>query len=215
MPFCTDVDLLHWEPNLLRDAIFASQVLLSGTGDLSGTSFTIDTGSLTSAKVGANHVIVLAGAVAGCFPIVSVDSSVTLTLSVLYDGLFPPDGGNAAEPVGAGTAGGLTYSIRTFSPQASVVSELLKQSAGIDPGSSDEIVNPTTLKRACTLGTLQMIYNALAAAAEEPADLQIRAELYQRLYRRAFRNLRVEIDTDGDGAADVVRHLNILKLTRA
>ena len=29
-------------PNLLREATFASQTLLTGTGDLAGTSFTID-----------------------------------------------------------------------------------------------------------------------------------------------------------------------------
>jgi len=27
MTFCKDVDLLHWEPNLFRDAAFASQAL--------------------------------------------------------------------------------------------------------------------------------------------------------------------------------------------
>ena len=28
MTFCTDIDLLHWEPNILRDAAFASQTLI-------------------------------------------------------------------------------------------------------------------------------------------------------------------------------------------
>ena len=38
MTFCTDTDLLPWEPNLLREASFASQTLLTGTGDLAGLS---------------------------------------------------------------------------------------------------------------------------------------------------------------------------------
>jgi len=39
-PFCTDSALLAWEPNIFRDAPFASQTLLAGTGTLSGTTFT-------------------------------------------------------------------------------------------------------------------------------------------------------------------------------
>ena len=38
-PFCNDIDLLHWEPNIFRDAAFASQTLMSGSGSLAGTAF--------------------------------------------------------------------------------------------------------------------------------------------------------------------------------
>ena len=44
LTFCNDIDLLHWEPNILRDAAFASQTLISGTGDLAGSTFTIPSG---------------------------------------------------------------------------------------------------------------------------------------------------------------------------
>ena len=87
MTFSTDIDLLHWEPNILRDAAFASQTLISGTGDLSGTTFTLAAGSLATAHVTADQVIVLTGDISGCYPIVSVDSATQLTLSTLYDGL--------------------------------------------------------------------------------------------------------------------------------
>ena len=69
MVYCTDVDLLHWEPNIFRDALFASQLLISGTGNLAGTSFTLASGSLTSAHVVPDEVMVLSGALAGSFPI--------------------------------------------------------------------------------------------------------------------------------------------------
>ena len=82
MIYCNDVDLLHWEPNIFRDALFASQLLISGTGNLAGTSFTLASGSLTSAHVVPDEVIVLSGALAGSFPIVSIDSATQLTLSV-------------------------------------------------------------------------------------------------------------------------------------
>ena len=46
MTFCTDTNLLEFEPNICRDAAFVSQTLLSGSGDLAAASFTIDSGSL-------------------------------------------------------------------------------------------------------------------------------------------------------------------------
>src|SRR5688500_6642122 len=107
MTFCTDIDLLHWEPNILVDAAFASQTLITGTGNLAGTTFTIASGSFTTAHVTADQAMVLSGSVAGAFPIVSVDSATQLTLSVLYDGIFPTTGNPIASPIA--TVTGLTY----------------------------------------------------------------------------------------------------------
>lgn len=215
MTFCTDIDLLHWEPNICRDAAFASQTLLSGTGNLAGSVFSISTGSFTTAHIAADQVIVLGGAIEGSYPIVSVDSATQLTLSVLYDGLFPSSGDPAASPVG--TSNGLTYAIRTFWPQRRIVSELLIVAAGLDPSdptAADKIVNPSSLKRACTLGTLHLIYSALAAVAVEPENLNLRVELYERLYRRALKAARVELDLNDDGEADTARTLGVLDLER-
>ena len=216
MIYCTDVDLLHWEPNIFRDAAFASQLQLSGSGDLSGTTFTLDTGSLTTAHVAAHQVIVLSGVIAGSYPIVSVESATQLTLSVMYDGLFPESGPDVPSPVG--TAIDLTYAIRTFWPQRKVVSDLLTRAAGIGPETdapaSAQIVNTEALRRPCVLGTLQMIYGALAAAAAEPAAFQTRADLYERLYRRALAQTRVHLDLDGDGREDATRALSVLELKR-
>jgi hypothetical protein len=217
MTFCTDIDLLHWEPNVLRDAAFASQTLISGAGTLAGTTFTLDAGSFTAAHVTPDQAIVLAGTLSGCYPIVSVDSATHLTLSTLYDGLLPADGGGGA-PVASpvGSEGGMTFAVRTFWPQRRVVSELLLQAAGLDPtgDAALRVVNPWALRRPCTLGTLHMIYSALAAAADEPAPFDVRAQLYERLYRRALRGARGDLDLNGDGAADTARPLNVLELQR-
>ena len=214
--FCTDLDLLHWEPNIFRDAAFASQTLLSGSAALAGTTLTIASGSLIAAHASADGVVVLGGAVAGSFPIVSVDSATVCTISVLYDQLFPDEGDPVPSPIG--TASGLTFTIRTFWAQRRIVSELLNQAAGIEPTSdpfnSPQIVNPKALKRACMLGTLQMIYNALAAATGAPDEYAVRADLYQQLYRRAMRSTNVEIDLNNDGVADERRQLNVLRLAR-
>src|SRR5439155_9078338 len=118
-----------------------------------------------------DQVIVLTGATSGCYLIVSVNSATQLTLSTLYDGLFPTSGAPVPSPVG--TANGLSFVVRTFWPQRRVMSELLLQAAGLDPTDDDAvgtIVNPSALKRPCALGTLHMIYSALAAAATEPAN---------------------------------------------
>lgn len=214
--YCNDIDLLYSEPNIFRDAAFASQTLLSGTGDLSATTFTIDAGSLFDSHIATKMVIALSGAISGCFPIISVNSATQLALGVLHDPLFPDDAIPTAAPLG--TAIDLTFHIRTFSPQIRVVSDLLTQTAGIVPGGTlgDEptIVNPGILRSACVSGTLQMIYSALAAVAEEPAGFSNRADFYERLYRRAVRNARVQLDLDGDGAADTVRLLNVVDLVR-
>ena len=100
----------------------------------------------------------------------------------------------------------------TFWAQRRVVSEFLLQAAGVsDPAT---ILNPEMFRRPCTLGTLNMIYSALAAAADDPTDLSVRADLYERLYRRALRSTRIEIDTNGDGQVDHLRDLSILQFNR-
>ena len=215
MLFCTDVDLLHWEPNIFRDAAFASQLLLAGTADLAGTTLTVAAGSLADAHVSAGQVVHLSGTIEGSYPIISVDGPAQLTLSVLYDGLYGEPAGEAS-PVGS--ANGVNFAIRTFWPQRRVVSGLLLRAAGIGPETgapaSAAILNMEALRRPCVLGTLQMIYSALAAAAEEPAPLNVRAELYQRLYRRSLEQTVLQLDFNGDGRADTMRRLNVVRLVR-
>ncbi len=214
MSFCTDTDLLHWEPNILKDAAFASQTLIAGTGNLAGTVFTISAGSLIATHIQAGQVIAFTGSYIGCFPIVSIDSATQLTLSVLYDGLFPQTG--SAVPSPSSGAAAPSYAIRTFWAQRRIVSDVIQQAAGLNSGelAAAVILNSQELKRACALGTLQMIYSALAAASTSPGALNARADLYEKLYRRALRSAKVELDLNGDGRIDTIRALNILELAR-
>ena len=208
--YCTDTDLLRWEPMIAAEAAFASQTLLTSSAALAGTAVTISVGSLTDSRVRAGHVAVLTDAVSGCFPILSVNSSTTLTISVLHEGL--PD-----ELAPVGTAGsGLNIAVRTFGPQRQIVSEVLTWMAGIEPGSTATITNPDVLRKPAVLGTLQMIYNGMAAAAskDDSADLIVRAELYERLYRKSLRGVTVEVDTNGDGVADARRPLRMVQFAR-
>jgi len=192
-----------------------SQTLISGSGDLAGTTFTISGASFASAHVEAGGILVLGSPIDGCFPVVSVNSATVLVTSVMYDGLFPESGSGVASPITS--ASGVPYAVRTFGAQRQVVSDLLRRAAGVGPESAlvdATIVNAESLRRVCVLGTLQMIYSILAAAAAEPANLETRASFYELAYRRALARVRVEIDTNGDGKGDVVRLLNVLDLRR-
>lgn len=209
--FCTDTDLLRWEPNIAADAAFATQTLLSTTGSISGTTLTIAAGSFTTAHVLASFVACVSGAVNGCFPIVSVDSATTCTLSAMYDGVdaTPP------LPVSPGAGADLTVAVRSFYPQRRIISDLLTRMAGIEHGSAAQIVNTNDFRNPCALGTLHLIYNAMSTASfENHSELIIRAELYQRLYRKALREVVAEIDTDGDGLANCRRSLRVVHFAR-
>jgi hypothetical protein len=215
--FSTDIDLLHWEPNLMNDAAAIAQMILSGSGNLAGEIFTIGSGSFTAAHVTNEHVIVLSGSVAGSFPIVSVDSATRLKLSTIYDELYPDPGDAqpAAQPWTPSSGSGLNFVIRTFWPQRKIVSDQLLQAAGVAIEDVSTITNPQILRRPCALGTLGMIYLALAAASDKPEDLLARARMYEGLYQRSLRNALVEIDRDGDGVVEVHKALGVVTLRRS
>ncbi len=208
---CTDIDLLRWEPQIAAEAAFSTQTLFNGTGSVSGTTLTLASGSLSTARVRAGFIACLSGPIVGCFPIVSVDSATTCTLSVIYDGLdeAPP------LPVSPGAGTDLAVAVRSFFPQRKIVSDLLSRMAGVEPGGSSEILNVEAFRKPCVLGTLHMIYSAMSTASfENRADLIIRAELYERLYRKSLRGVIAEIDTDGDGIVNCTRHLRVIHFAR-
>jgi hypothetical protein len=220
MLYCNDADLLAWEPGLLKDATFASQTLIAGVADITGTSLTIAGSGPTfdTQVVEAGQVAVLtSGPLAGCYVITAVTSPTALELSVLYDDFFPTSG-VAPPAVEVGSATGVPYVVRTFRPQRQLVSEMLERAVGLlgfDPCAPvATILNPQGLRRACALGTLQLIYSAVAAAADEPARYSVRADLYERLYRRALLRTQVDVDLDGDGRAEARRSPGLLRLVR-
>lgn len=211
--YCSDTDLLRWEPTIFSEAAFASQTLLSSDCSLAGTTLTL-TGpaSFAASHVSAGHVVTISGTLDGGYPIVSIDSPTTATVSILHDGL------DAALPLTAPinlAPAALHVAVRSFSPQRQIVSELLTWMCGIRPGSSARVLNADVLRRPCALGTLHMIYNAMAAAAiPDSADLVVRAELYERLYRKSLRGIVVELDLDGDGRIDAQRQLRLVQFAR-
>ena len=216
MTYCTDLDLLHDEPNLFRDASAAAQLLMSGTGTLAGSSLTIAAGSFIAEHVAVGGVVVLEAAPLGSYGIIAVNSATQLTISALYEGLFPTDG-SAAVPTPVGSGSNIPFSIRTFWPQRQVIGALLTRAAGIGKEINDAtsaIINTEALRRPCALGTIHLVYRALAAVAADPAINLTRADLYERLFRRSLSRTRVEIDANGDGVGDLVRHLGVVDMQR-
>lgn len=204
MPFCTDIDLLSYEPAIGSVAAIASQTLIRGTADLSGSTLTIASGSLVSSHVTADMIVALDGSVAGCFAIVSVDSATTMTISPLHEDL------PTALPVGS--AAGLTFAVRTFWPQRQIVSEMLLAASGVE--SADSIVNAQSLRRCAILGTLHMIYSAMESVDPSEASHSVSRERYARAFRSAMRSVTVEIDLNDDGRVDCTRKLSVVELAR-
>jgi len=211
MNYATDTDLLHWEPSLFKDATIPSQTLLSGNGTLAGTGFTIAAGSFVDAGIAPGHVITIGGSINGSFPIVEVNSATSLTLSVLYDRLTPDD--TAVSPLPVGSTSAVPFTIKTCKPQIGLISELLRQAVEVTDASA--ILNPQSLRRTAALGTLQMLYSAGAAVSIDTSDLLVRAQMYERLYRRALRSAKVEIDLNGDGRTDLIRCPALPRLHRS
>src|SRR5438552_16807901 len=114
MIFCNDVDLLYWEPDVIKEAAFASQTLDVGSGDVAGNTLNVTSGlALDTQKVAAGQMIVFSGAMTGSFPIIAVPGPFTLSFSALYDDFFP-DRGSPPDPVGAASVRGADFGIRTF-----------------------------------------------------------------------------------------------------
>lgn len=209
MPYATDTDLLYWEPTLFKSAASVSQLILTGTGDLAATTFTLAAGTLTGLPIAPQHVLTLSGAIEGCYPIISIDSSTTLTLSTLYDNLFPESAAPAPCPIG--TAAGLTFVIRTFWPLRELTTQWLTSAAGLEDVT---VLNPSALRTPCALGTLHLIYTALAAGAVDPDPDSARADLYQHLLHQALRRCTLELDTNADGRIDDLRSLSTVSFLR-
>ena len=214
MNFCTDVDLLRWEPSLPRDAVFASQTLAAGAGDLAADLFTVVDGpSLIDQRIEPGMTLTLTGAVAGCFAILEVIDAAALRCSRVHPGLFP-EAPAVPESAPVGAASGLTFAIRTFSAQRQIVSEVLRQALDLPPSDAQAILRPSLLMRPCALGAIQLIYSAMAAVAEEPAYFDSRARVYAQLYQRSCRQLRLELDLNHDGRADALRAPALVRLYR-
>lgn len=217
--FAQDRDLLVFEPGLMGEAGWASQRRFVGTGTLAGTNLTITAGgSPAGAGIGAGSVLLV-----GAGTVVEVLGVSGQSLSISLIRAAPGDA-----PVAPGTSGSLGVQCWSFAPQIALAHRQLLRMVGVDEvpevGSAglsaaervteSQVTNALALVPIEALMALRLIYAALPTGlpggertAAKLALLGQRIELQQRA-------VRVLIDSDGDGEADVVRRIGVVPPSR-
>lgn len=208
--FATDRDLVALEPKLFRDVAWVSQRLFEGTGDVSGSTLSIASGSFESAGVEAGHVVLIGGVP---HEVVSRDSATALTVSRMRASV---DGAVIAPDAGTG----LLVSVYSFGPQMGIVHGQVLRMLGIEPSevgaavSEASITNPEALRLLEAFGALHLVFAAAAALEGEGSALRRRAESYRELFAHERGRVSVAVDLDGDGSADATRRLNAVRFVR-
>ena len=216
--FSNDVDILRYEPSLFGDLHFAGQVLASGTGgEVSGTSFSVEDADFIAARIAAGMAIYLQSAddaLNGAFEIVSVDSTIQLTVSVLR-----ADGQDQA--IALRDADNISYRICTYQPQSGEVFLQLTQHFGLRPGvadgsySADDILESGVLRQVSVYGVLSIIFASLAGrSSDKEENFWNKSRYYRQLFEKALQRCRVCIDLGNDGVADSVRSGASVRLLR-
>ena len=211
MNFSTDRDLLLYEPTLFTDVPWVSQQRLSATdGIVSGTTLTSIEADFELAQVEAGSVVLIDKTPA---EVVARIDSTTLSVSLLRARTSDP-----AIPPGDGTSQAIV--VRTFAPQAELVSSSLLRLLGLDadnlaqPLDADAVVSLSLMARLEALGTLERVFSSAAALTGDNDGLLFKAAEYRRRLREASARCPVQIDTNGDGLPDEKRYLGLSRLTR-
>lgn len=209
--FSNDTDLLKYEPRLFTELYFPSQILASGTGGvLSGTTFTKTGANFITAGVAAGNVIYLksaAGVLDGAYEIVSVDSAMQLTVSVVR-------ADTSADAVAPPAANDAIYRIATFAPQAQEAALTLMRCFGIKADDAENLIEPEQLRVASVFAILASVYATLTGDAETSEELWKKSLHYRKLFEHAREILQLDVDTNADGTADKVKHGSEIRLVR-
>ena len=201
--FCSDADILKYEPVLFSDLYFGGQVVAEGAGaSVAGNVFTAVGADFLNCGIAAGGVVYLwreDGAVAAGYEVVSVDSGEQLTLSAVR-----VEGEAGSLNI---NAEGLSYRISTFRPQAAESSVVLceylsiRPADGADSVGAADILDAGVLRRACVYSVLAMIY-AVMGEKDGDSGMWKKSLHYRRMFEKAKERLKVEIDRDGDGVSE-------------
>lgn len=207
--FARDRDLAILEPWLYRDMAWLGQTLCRGTANVSGTILeaTAVDNAFTAAPVEDGMVVVVGGAV---LEVRGVLGETFLEVSMLRSS-------RTEDSIAPGTITGATFHLSTFKPQIGVVHRQVLAALGLRPMGEplDErmselaILNPRDLDLLETHGALHIALAAGGALQDRLAPINVRAERHKRLFGDERAKTTVRIDTDGDGAADVVKGLRV------
>lgn len=214
--FATDRDLLVIEPQLFRDVGWTGQRLVKGTGDVSGTTLTLTSqdNTFAAAGVGAGHVVLVDGV---AYEVIARVSATMATISRLR-----------SDPEGAvippAPVSGKAVVVSTFAPQIGMAHRDILGQLGIDPDESgdgvreSDILNPGAFREVEAMGAVIMVLHGSgmgAAAVDSEASARLnRARALQDVYASTLRRIGAQIDTDGDGVADAMRHAGLSYMVR-
>ena len=213
---CNDVDILKYEPALLGEFHPTNQVLAAGTGgELAGTTFTASGADFESAGIepgGAIYLRSADGAIDGVYEVVAVDSATQLCVSVLRTD-------SEADPTSPPAASDISYRISTLKPQTAQVSLRMAEYLWIRPGQSvgdlsvEDILDSGAIREVCAFGVIAAAYKILASNTSDE-QLWNKGLHYEQLFSKGMERCRVELDKDGDGAADSIRYGGCGRLIR-
>lgn len=211
----SDRDLLTIDPSLLRSVAWLGQRLSSGTCSVSSTTLTASAQDVdfAAAGIGPGHIITIDDV---SYEIAARLSSTTLTISRLR-----AQATDNPRPVGAMTD--RPYTIHTFTPQIAAAEAEILASLGLTPSANSppggaltelHITNPRNLIRPIALLTLRHLADTASITIPAPPTVSRASTVYMLLYERAARFISADVDTDGDGVADVTRSPSRCHLVR-
>ncbi len=212
--FCQDRDLLAVEPVMFLGGGFPARVPARGEdAEFSGTTFTSAASDFHAAGVAPGMVLTVYAATPSeglALEIISVDSTTTLTVSVLRASIED-------EPV-APPADGEKFHIRSYDVRISRVSEALaetlrrmSEAAGI---SAAHFSDSSQLTATTCYGVLAECFTARSAGGSADDANWIKARHYRELFRSSRLGLRLAVDIDGDCVAERTRTLGNILLRR-
>ena len=214
--FARDRDLMVLEPRLLSEVAWVGQRVYSAasvTIDGGGTGVTDAAGPFQSFGIGIGSVLLLDGL---GVEIVGVSSATQASISLIRGNR--EDATIAASSLGASAA----MEVYSFGPQIEAVHRQILRGLGMlsgttEPGgmiAEDRVVNVGSLADLEALGALHLIYAAASPLASEASAITEKAERYRERFRSARLGIGAEIDLDGDGVADVTRHVGAFQFIR-
>lgn len=211
MPLITDRDLLIIEPAVFTDAATAATRLTELAGaTVVDTTLQHDGADFESDGIGAGRVAVINGV---AVEIVGRVSSTQLQVSL-------PRASAVDAAISPGDAVDVSVSILTFSRLIEQMQTLVLRGVGIDPDDPAHPLDASSIRNADAVGSFiarQVIAEAFAvAAAAQPENtaLAARAALAERQAERVRHSTAIVMDTDGDGAADFTRPLDVIQFRR-
>jgi len=213
--YCQDRDILAIEPVVFLGGFPGQKLIAGASGSFTGTTFTITAGSFAAAQVETGMVLCVhdgSPSEGRAYEIVTVESATQLTTSVLR---ADTEDTPVAPPEGAT----VSFHVQTYAAQIRAVStalgEKLRQISELDPLVKADFADSEQLKLVTGYGALAEIFAARADNAERYDANWIKAQHYRQLYAQLLLQLRLAVDTDGDGLADRTRSLGNVALRRS